>query len=203
MSKVMKKIVLLMLLAFIPLLVMAHPAQEVVENSTHELMGILKNDKERLLADKAYLMSVVEEKLVPHLDVDAMTALSMGKNWRAASKQQRLDLVTEFKLLLLNTYTSALALYTGQKLEFKPFKPGKREDRAVVRSLFLQNAGKGVPVNYKLRKKDGRWRIYDIDVNNLNLVSTYRSTFAQKVAQVGIDGLIEEMRQRNAKSAKK
>ncbi len=193
-----KQMVSGLLLLLITGLAQAHPAQDLIETSTMELMEILATEKEKLTSDPEYLQSVVDAKILPHLDLNAMTALSLGKNWRAADADQKAEIVKEFKKLLLNTYTSALTLYTGQEMEFKPFLPQKREDRAVVRAVFLQPGGQGVPVNYKLREKDGAWRVYDIDVNNINLVSTYRSAFSQKVAKSGIEGLIEEMKAKNA-----
>ena len=190
-------------LLLVSITAMAHPAQELVEKNTREVMQILTSEREKLESDPDFLQAVVDEKIIPHLDFYSMTALSVGKNWRSADEQQRSDLINEFKQLLLNTYMSALTLYSGQEMEFKPFLPQKREDRAVVRAVFLQPGSKGVPVNYKLREKDDSWKIYDIDVNNINLVSTYRSTFSQRIAQSGIDGLIEEMKQKNASAAKK
>ena len=192
-----KQLVSGFLLLFVSSFVQAHPAQDLIENSTKELMEILATEKDKLTSDPAYLQDVVDEKILPHLDLNAMTALSLGKNWRVADAAQKAELITEFKKLLLNTYMSALTLYTGQEMEFKPFLPQKRDDRAVVRGVFLQPGGQGVPVNYKLREKEGAWRVYDIDVNNINLVSTYRSAFSQKVAKSGIEGLIEEMKAKN------
>ena len=177
----------------------AHPAQDIVEQTTNEIMTILAEDKERLQNDREFLQKVVDEQIMPVLDFEAMTALSIGKNWRTATEQQKSELIEQFEQLLINTYMSALGLYTGQEMEFKPFRPEAREDRAVVRASFVQpNSNKAVPVNYKLRLNNGEWKIYDIDVNNINLVNTYRSTFNQRISQSGIDGLIEEMKQKNA-----
>lgn len=193
-----------LLLLLVAGFVQAHPAQDLIENSTKELMQILETEKDKLASDPEYLQGVVDEVILPHLDLNAMTALSLGKNWRAADAGQKVELISEFKKLLLNTYMSALTLYSGQEMKFKPFLPQKRKDRAIVRAVFLQPGSQGVPVNYKLREKDGAWRVYDIDVNNINLVSTYRSAFSQKVAKSGIEGLIEEMKAKNdsAKAAK-
>ena len=178
---------------------LAHPAQDVVEKTTNEIMTILANDKERLQNDREFLQTVIDEQIMPVLDFEAMTALSIGKNWRTATDTQKAELIEQFEQLLINTYMSALELYSGQEMEFKPFRPEGREDRAVVRASFSQpNSNKGVPVNYKLRLTNDEWKIYDIDVNNINLVNTYRSTFNQRIAQSGIDGLIEEMKQKNA-----
>lgn len=176
----------------------AHPAQDLVESTTREVMDALTKEKDKLDKDPAALKALVDEKIIRHLDFEAMTALSMGKNWRDATPEQRSELIVSFKELLLNTYMSALTLYSDQQMDFKPFIPEQRDNRATVRAVFLQPGNKGVPVNYKLRLKDGEWKVYDIDVNNINFVSTYRSTFAQRVAQVGIDGLIKEMKDKNS-----
>ncbi|MDO6460296.1 ABC transporter substrate-binding protein [Granulosicoccaceae sp. 1_MG-2023] len=177
----------------------AHPAQDVVERTTNQIMKILSEDKERLQTDRDYLQQVIDEQIMPVLDFEAMTALSIGKHWRSATDAQKKELIEQFQQLLINTYMSALELYSGQEMTYKPFRPSERENRAVVRASFAQpNSNKGVPVNYKLRLTNGEWRIYDIDVNNINLVNTYRSTFNQRIAQSGIDGLIEEMKEKNA-----
>ena len=205
MKKGLKNILAAVVLSLVAALVLAHPAQDMIESTTMDLMDILAADKERLSNDKEFLKSVVDEKVIPHMDFNAMTALSIGKHWRSASEQQREELISEFQQLLLNTYMSAVSLYSGQSMQFKPFVPQKRQDRAVVRALFVQPgvSNKGVPVNYKLRQKDDEWKVYDIDVNNINLVATYRSTFTQRISQVGIDGLIEEMKEKNAAAAEK
>ena len=203
MKRLITHTLLLLVAALFTTAAQAHPAQELIETSTRDIMTLLGTEKERLENDPGYLKSVIDEKVLPHLDFNAMTALTIGKHWRTATPDQRGQLVEEFQQLLLNTYVSALSLYSGQQMEFKPFKPQKRADRAVVRAVFLQPGSKGVPVNYKLREKNDRWQIYDIDVNNINLVSTYRSTFTQRISQSGIDGLINEMRAKNEAAEEK
>ena len=128
-----------------------------------------------------------------------MTKLAVGKSWKQADEKQRVDLVTEFKALLLNTYTNALTEYSGESIEFQPFKPEKREDRAVVRSVFKQTNGSTIPVLYKLREKEG-WLIYDIEVDQISLVTSYRTAFSNEIEKGGIDGLIKTMKDKNAKS---
>ncbi len=197
-----KQLLIFVVSLFSAITVYAHPAQDLVESSTRDVMKALSEESERLKAEPEYLRKLVDEKLIPHLDFKSMTALSMGKHWRKATAEQREQLIAEFKQMLLNTYMSALTLYSGQEMKFKPFLAQKRDDRAIVRALFVQSGRKGIPVNYKLRKKDDSWKIYDIDVNSINLVSTYRTTFTQKIAQNGIDGLIEEMKKKNGNATK-
>jgi len=176
-----------------------HPAQKLVVESTTKLIDVLKTDGDRIKNDKAFLDEKVAEHVVPVIDFNTMTKLAVGKSWRQASKEQRVDLVAEFKELLLNTYTSALTEYSGESLEFQPFKAEKREDRAVVRSVFSQAGGSTVPVLYKLRDKDG-WLIYDIEVDKFSLVTSYRNAFSNEIEKGGIDGLLKTMRDKNAKS---
>lgn len=176
-----------------------HPAQELVVDSTTEMLAILKNDGDRIASEPGYLDQKVEEIIVPNLDFNTMTKLAVGKFWRQADADQKTELVTEFKTLLLNTYTSAMTEYSGGTINFERFRPESREDRAVVRSVFDQEAGQDVPVTYKLRDKDG-WSIYDIEVDGLSLVTSYRTAFASEIRKGGIDGLLSTLKKRNTRS---
>jgi len=176
-----------------------HPAQEIVVGSTTEMLSILKNEGDRIAAEPEYLSAKVEEIIVPNLDFDTMTKLAVGKFWRQADATQKTELVTEFKTLLLNTYTSAMTEYSGGTISFEPFRAEKRDDRAVVRSVFDQDGGADVPVTYKLVDKSG-WSIYDIEVDGLSLVTSYRTAFASEIRKGGIDGLLGTLKKRNARS---
>ena len=176
-----------------------HPAQTLVVDSITSMLDVLKNEKEKIKSDPEFLQGRVDELIVPNLDFNTMTKLAVGKFWRKADASQKTELVVEFKTLLLNTYTGALAEYSGESINFEPFRPEDREDRAVVRSTFTQSAGSDVPVIYKLREKDG-WSIYDIEVNSISLVTSYRSAFTNEIDKGGIAGLIETLKERNSKS---
>lgn len=176
-----------------------HPAQTLVVDSITSMLDVLKNEKEKIKSDSEYLQGRVNELIVPNLDFNTMTKLAVGKFWRKADANQKTELVVEFKTLLLNTYTGALAEYSGETINFEPFRAESREDRAVVRSTFSQSAGSDVPVIYKLRDKDG-WSIYDIEVNSISLVTSYRSAFTNEIDKGGIAGLIETLKERNSKS---
>ncbi len=176
-----------------------HPAQTLVEDAITAMLDVLKNDGDKIKSDPDYRQSKVEELIVPHLDFDTMTKLAVGKFWRRADAAQQKELISEFKMLLLNTYTDALTEYSNEVITFEPFRPEERADRAVVRSTFSQSGGSDVPVLYKLRDKGG-WSIYDIEVNNISLVTNYRTAFTTEIGKGGIAGLIETLKERNAKS---
>ena len=175
-----------------------HPAQAMVEEAVNEALDVLRTRKDELVANPDLLRSEIDRIVLPHVDFSTMTKLAVGKYWRQADATQKTELVTEFQSLLLNTYAGALNQYSGQDISFDPFRPESRDDRAVVRSTFEQSGGaQDVPVLYKLRDKDG-WAIYDIEVNNISLVTNYRTAFANEISRGGVGGLIETLKRRNA-----
>ena len=176
-----------------------HPAQTIVVDSTSQLIDVLKTQSDRIKSDKAFLDEQINKYVVPFVDFNTMTKLAVGKSWKQADAQQRVDLVNEFKALLLNTYTNALTEYSGESIAFEDFKPERRDDRAVVRSTFKQSGGNTVPVLYKLRDKDG-WLIYDIEVDQISLVTSYRTAFSSEIEKGGIEGLLKTMKDKNANS---
>lgn len=173
-----------------------HPAQVIVQGAIDEMLAFLSENIDEVRADKSIVDAKSEEVIVPHIDFLTMTRLTVGKNWRSADKEQQKDLVTQFKTLLLNTYTSAMTQYSGEAIQYDPFRPENRDDRAIVRTAFKQNAGSDVPVLYKLREKDG-WKIYDIEVAGLSLVGNFRQAFTDEINANGIDGLLVFLRNRN------
>lgn len=190
---------LLAMVAFTATAADDHPAQILVVDSTTALIDVLKKEGERIKTDKAFLDEQIVNFVVPHVDFNTMTKLAVGKSWKKADEAQKVELVKEFKSLLLNTYTNALTEYSGESIEFQPFKAEKRDDRAVVRSVFKQASGSSIPVQYKLRDKEG-WLIYDIEVDQISLVTSYRTAFSNEIEKGGIEGLLQTMKDKNAKS---
>lgn len=186
---------LVLSLVLLPVVAMAgHPAEDLVKNLTAGLIDTL--EKPQAKVDPKFVEDALQTDVVPHIDFTLMTKLAVGKHWKKASAEQKSTLVSEFRDLLVNTYTKALSEYSGQKLEFLPFSPEKREDRAVVSSIFKDGAGVQFPVDYKLRMKDV-WLIYDIEVENISLVLGYRSEFSSQIDKGGLDGLIGALRKKN------
>lgn len=173
-----------------------HPAQVLVVDSTEKVLQILSENSERIKTDKAFLRETIDTYIAPNLDFVSMSKLVVGKNWKKASTEQRQALVEQFRLLLLNTYSRSLTQYSGQRVEFLPYRAGKREDRAQVRSQFKQAGWAAIPINYKLFNK-GSWKIYDILIDGISLVTNYRTGFSNKIKTSGIDGLIRELTEKN------
>lgn len=177
-----------------------HPAQALVKDAVDQVIVVLDTRADELAEDPELLARTVDQYIVPYVDFNTMTKLAVGKFWRQADAAQKTELVTEFKSLLMNTYAGALKEYEDATISFEPFRPEKRDDRAVVRSTYRQAGTGDVPVQYKLREKDG-WSIYDIEVNNISLVTSYRTAFANEISRGGIEGLLATLKERNRKKS--
>lgn len=187
----------LLLLTLIPGFVSAHPAKDLIVGMTEKFIAVLESPEAK--SDKAVIRAAVDRDLLPHIDFNSMTKLTVGKAWKKASAEQRTALESEFRQFLLNTYSNALDQYSGQTLEFLPYAEGKRPDRAEVKTLFKDaGASSSIPIDYKLHNKKGPWMIYDITVEQVSLVLGYKSEFAQQIKNGGIDGLIEALKQKNS-----
>lgn len=186
----------MLFLVSLPGLSLAHPAHDLVREVTENFIAEL--EKPEAQGDKAYIESAVNRDVLPHIDFESMTKLTVGKAWKSASEAQRESLVSEFRTFLLGTYTTALGQYSGQALEFLPYEAGTRDDRAEVRSLFKDPAAsEPIPIDYKLHNKNGPWMIYDIKVEQVSLVLGYRSEFGAQIEKGGIDGLIDVLKKKN------
>jgi len=141
---------------------------------------------------------LVNEIVAPHVDFEAMTKLALGRNYKNADDGQRAAIVKEFRVLLIRTYGSALTEYSDEEIIYLPFVPGEKEKLAVVKTEIEQAGGFPIPINYKLRLKDDGWKVYDISVDEVSLVTNYRGSFNRAIKKHGIDKLIETLQKRNA-----
>ena len=171
--------------------------EELVKQITSDVMTAIKTDKQLAAGDRQKALKLAEEKILPHVDFHEATRLAVGRSWREASPEQRKKLVDEFRAMLVRTYSNALEGYQGQEMKVLPsrIKPG--DDEATVRNQFTRAGGKPVPIDYQMRKTGSGWKIYDISVEGISLVLTYRSEFDQVVKQEGIDGLLKRLSQKN------
>ncbi len=172
-------------------------AQALVVESTNAVLETLKANRERVANDPQYIEELVTERIVPFLDFRVMTLLVVGKqHWKSANAEQRKTLTDEFSTLLLRTYSKSLAEYRDQRIEFLPYEPSAKKNRAVVRSKFYPTGGQPVAVDYRLRNKNG-WRIFDIKIDGISLVKNFQSSFLAEIEQSGIDGLIASLQAKN------
>jgi phospholipid transport system substrate-binding protein len=127
-----------------------------------------------------------------------MAKLALGKNWRNATNEQKIAFVDEFRDLLIRTYSKSLQEFRDQTITFFPVDIASNEEKAIVKSEILQSGGPTIPVAYRVRIKDNSWKVYDISIDGVSLVTSYRGTFTQEVRKSGIDGLLLLLRDKNA-----
>jgi phospholipid transport system substrate-binding protein len=150
---------------------------------------------------KKAVMALVEEKVLPHFDFARMTTLATGVGWRSATPTQQGLLIDQFRTLLVRTYSTALTRYTNQTLAFQPERLSPDGAKAVVRSLLKQPGAPELTIDYKMASTPGGWKIYDVAIEGVSLVTTYRDSFAEEVRTRGIDGLVKMLTDKNTQLA--
>lgn len=169
----------------------------LVKRVTEEVLEIIRKDKDILNGDTSKVIDLVEKKVLPNFNFSHMTALALGKDWRKASAQQQQQLTAEFRTLLVRTYSNALTSYKSQKIVYKPFRMAANETDVLVRTEVIQPGSKPVQLDYGLEKLDASWKVYDVVVAGISLVTNYRDQFASEVRSGGIDGLIASIAAKN------
>ena len=172
--------------------------EQLVKKMTAEVMEAIKTDKQLAAGDKQKALKLAEEKILPHVDFEEATRLAVGRGWKEATPEQRKKLVTEFRNMLVRTYSNAISAYEGQQMKVMPVRMKAGDTETTVHNQFIRpGAPKPVLVDYSMRKTDQGWKIYDIVVEGVSLVLTYRSEFDAIAKQDGIDGLIKRLTQKN------
>ena len=194
------KILAAMLIA-VPVFAQDLGPEELVKKVTAEVMDALKNDKQLAGGDRQRAVRLAEEKVLPHVDFEESTRLAVGRAWAKATPEQKKRLTQEFRNMLVRTYSNAIQPYEGQQMKVMPvrMKPGDTE--VTVQNQFMRGGAQPVKIDYSMRKTDQGWKIYDIVVEGVSLVLTYRSEFDAVVKQEGIDGLIKRLAQKNTAPA--
>jgi phospholipid transport system substrate-binding protein len=176
-----------------------HP-QALVEAAIDNVLTELKQNSEEIKADPNKIYELVQTTLIPHFDFDKMSKLALGKNWRKANDEQRSRFVEEFRLLLVRTYSTALSEYAGQEIRFIPFKGDLAKKKVKVEMEIVQSGGASIPMSLSIFQDDqDEWKVYDVKVDGISLVTNYRSSFANEIRKDGMDKLIERLAERNQK----
>ncbi|NLF53631.1 MAG: ABC transporter substrate-binding protein [Thauera phenolivorans] len=177
----------------------AAPTPDVlVRNVTNEVLEIVRADKAIQSGDTARVLGLVNDKVLPHFDFRRMTMLAVGRDWRSATPEQQARLTEAFRTLLVRTYSNALTQYRDQTIDFRPFRMAADETRVQVRTEVRQPGGQPIGIDYMLEKKaDDSWKVFDVIVAGVSLVTNYRSSFAEEVRAGGVDGLIRSLESKN------
>jgi phospholipid transport system substrate-binding protein len=172
----------------------------LIKEVSTDVLDSVRNDKSIKDGDVQKVVALVDAKVMPHVNFQRMTASAVGKHWRQATPEQQKKLQDEFKVLLVRTYSGALAQVRDQTVQLKPMRASP-EDKEVVVRTEIRGRGDPIQLDYRLEQVAGGWKIYDVNVLGIWLVENYRNTFSQEIGANGIDGLIAKLAERNAKAA--
>jgi phospholipid transport system substrate-binding protein len=174
----------------------AQAPDALIKEVSNGVLDAVKADKTIQAGDVNRIITLVDAKVMPHVNFQRMTAAAVGRHWRTATPEQQKRLQDEFKTLLVRTYSGALSQVRDQTVQLKPMRSGPEDKEVVVRS---EVRGKGDPIqlDYRLEKTDAGWKIYDVNVMGVWLVQNYTSSFAQEIGASGIDGLITKLADKN------
>lgn len=169
----------------------------MVKAVTDEVLDILRKDKDIQSGSTQKAMALVETKVLPHFNFQRMTAQAVGKDWRQASPAQQKTLSEEFRTLLVRTYSNALTAYKNQSVDFKPLKMAAGDTDVTVRTQIRQPGAKPIGIDYALEKNTSDWKVYDVVIADVSMVTSYRDQFRQEIASGGLEGLIKSLQAKN------
>jgi phospholipid transport system substrate-binding protein len=201
----MKTIIALMLSMLLVVNTMVAHAEvpapdELIKSTVHDVLELINKDKRSKDASHKKLLEFIDARVLPNFDFDRMTKLAVGRSWRTATPEQKTALVAEFRTLLVRTYTKAFTAYKDVSVDIKPLTIPAGATEVTVKTVILRPGAPAIPVNYEMGKTETGWKAFDVTVEGISLVATHRGSFAEKVQQAGIDGLIKSLSELNKSS---
>ena len=172
----------------------------LIKTVVSDVMASVKSDPEIQKGNIPRIVDLVEKKIVPYTDMRRTTEMAMGQNWKKATPEQQTQLVSEFKNLLIRTYSGALSQLRDQTIQFKPLRAAPDDKEVVVKTVVI-GRGDPVPLDYRLEKTANGWRVYDMNIMGVWLVEAYRNQFANQISQNGVEGLVKFLQDRNKQLA--
>lgn len=194
----MRQLLAIFLTTLVPAIAAAQEGPDaLVKRVTDEVLAIIKSDKDLQAGNPNKVAQLAEAKVLPHFDFERMTRLAVGRNWREANDAQKQSLVKEFRTLLVRTYSNSLTAYRNQTIEVKPTRLAAADTEATVRTQVLQPGGPAIPIDYSMQKSGDGWKVFDVVIDGVSLVTTYRGSFNEQIQKGGIDGLVKTLAERN------
>jgi len=173
----------------------------LIKNTVQEVIAVIKQDKGIQAGDQKKITALVDAKVLPHFDFARMTQLAVGKYWRTATPEQKQALVTEFRNMLVRTYTKVFTVYRDQTVEVKPSKMATGDIEVTVKTVISKPGSQPILVDYEMKIAESGWKAYDISIDGVSMVMSYRGTFTSQIQENGIDGLIKTLSDKNTKAA--
>lgn len=194
-------LILCLILSAGPALAGTPSAEEVVKTTADQVIARLKADREQLNAKPELIYSLVNELVIPHFDFYSMSKWVLGLNWRNANEAQREQFVTQLRTLLVRTYAKALLEYSDNEITYLPVQENSASNLVLVKTEVQQSGSTKIPINYNMHISGGEWKVVDVSINGISLVSTYRGSFATEIRNNGMDALIAKLVDKNTNIA--
>jgi phospholipid transport system substrate-binding protein len=195
----MKKLATFLICLFclqVTLAVETDPENLIRQTSAH-LIAEISSNSQQYQQNPAKLYALVNEVVIPHFDFESMIDLALGRYRNKVTAEQRPLIVREFQVLLVRTYSRALLDYNNQEIVYLPMEVSTETGNVTVKSEIEQLSGFPIPIDYRLRQGDQGWKVFDISIDDVSLVSNYNSSFARQIRKHGVDGLIKTLHDRN------
>lgn len=177
-------------------------ATALVQRTATRMLDTLKAQRAAVKADPKLINRLVNDILAPHFDFEAITRQAVGQDWKKATPEQRSALTAGFREMLIRTYANALLKYSDEEIVYDDAKPGTRTDTVVVPTVVRSPGGAPpIPIDYRMHKLGGAWKVYDVIIDNVSLIANYRSQFKTTIGRAGIDGLIKDLNTKNGTGA--
>jgi phospholipid transport system substrate-binding protein len=182
----------------VPALAQELGPEELVRKVTTDVLEAVKSDPKLQAGDRRKTLALAEQKVLPHVDFQEAARLAAGKSWQSATPEQQQRITSEFRSMLIRIYSNAIDVYRGQTMKVLPVRMAPNATEVTVRNQYLREGRPPVPVEYAMKKTPEGWKIYDIVIEGVSLVLTYRAEFEQISRTSGIDGLIRRLQEKNA-----
>lgn len=172
----------------------------LMQTVASQTLAFLHQHKSELQGPKGdeIIHSMVDRVLVPHIDAYRMAGAVVGRQyWTTATQAQKDEFITQFKTLVISTYSSALASYDDDIVQFYPLRTDPSASTVQVRSKIVRKTGQQIAINYNMIKDNNQWLIYDFSIEGISMIESYRSQFAGDLAQGGLPVLIQQLRSHN------
>ena len=170
---------------------------KIIQETTSAVVARVKTEKAALRAAPAKMYALVAEMIFPHFDFNSMSQWVLGPAWKTADEATRKAFVEQFRKLLVRTYATALLEYSDETMEYPPVEPSHNPKTATVKQNIVQSVGKVLPVVYRLHEENGEWQVFDVEVDGISLVKTFKSSFSQILHEGGVDELLKNLKAKN------
>lgn len=172
--------------------------EQIIDQTSTEVLKIINENNDKVRNDPEYVNKIIDEKILPYVDVKAMGKLILGKYWKTATDTQRADFVREFQDMLIRTYSKSIADYGNAKVEVLPVQGEQSNKLHRVKTELDLGSGEPLQVDWMFRKVDGNWKAFDLIVGGLSMVKNFRTSFSQEISETSLDALISRLASTNA-----